>query len=80
MNTGKRVHQWIICARKDASKPDKAIPAAIANVPATAKAAADFNAYLRKRNQVAFRLDIHGMLFLDRCDLEALPVVTIPAA
>lgn len=80
MSTGKQVHQWIICARRDAAKPGKAIPAAIANVPATAKAAADFNTYLRKRNQVAFRLDIHGMFFLGRCDLEALPVVTIPAA
>ena len=74
------MHQWIICARKDASNLHKAVPSAIANVPATAKAAADFKQYLRKHRQVAFRLDIHGLFFLDRYDLETLPVVTIPAA
>lgn len=77
---GARVHRWIICARKGASDLHKAVPSAIADVPDTAKAAADFNQYLRKRNQVAFRLDVHGLFFMDRCDLEALPVVTIPAA
>lgn len=74
------MHQWIICARRDASHLSKAVPQAIANVPDTAKAAADFNSYLRKRSQVAFRLDLHGIFFMGRCDLTALPVVTIPAA
>lgn len=74
------MHRWIICARKGASDLHKAVPSAIANVPATAKAAADFNKYLRKHGQVAFRMDVHGLCFLDRYDLEALPVVTIPAA
>ena len=71
------MHKWIICSRKEASNLSKATPTAIANVPDTARAAANFNAQLRKQNQVAFRLDIHGLFFMDRFDLDALPVVTI---
>ena len=71
------MHKWIICSRKEASNLSKATPTAIANVPDTARATANFNTQLRKQGQVAFRLDLHGLFFMDRFDLDALPVVTI---